>query len=105
MKFALPHHMRVYEREGIRWFAYDPTQVIFNSTDQLLHLQQVEQEFGLTEERLTIALFRINGGKPGLYLANLKDKKYYYCGSSWDDVKATLLNLGIGRTDPMEGEC
>ncbi|MBW4508193.1 MAG: hypothetical protein KME64_17010 [Scytonematopsis contorta HA4267-MV1] len=42
-------------------------------------------------------LFRIKGGKLGHYLVNLAERKYYYCGETWEDVKAKFLDLGIGR--------
>jgi len=35
-------------------------------------------------------------------LANIKDKQYYYCGKNWEDVKAQLIEVGIGRPDPVE---
>ncbi len=50
---------------------------------------------------MVIELFRINGGKSGYYLANIRDKKYYYCIDR-DGVKTKLFELGIGRVDPME---
>jgi hypothetical protein len=42
---------------------------------------------------------RLHGGKSGYYLANLRDKKYHYCGSNWQDVQETLLDLGIGKRE------
>ncbi len=33
----------------------------------------------------------------GYYLVNLAERKYYYCGETWEDVKAKFLDLGIGR--------
>nr|WP_306296913.1 hypothetical protein [Nostoc sp. TCL26-01] len=45
-------------------------------------------------------MFRINGGNAGYYLANLRDKKYYYCGDNWEDVKTKLEELGIGKDEP-----
>lgn len=102
MKFITPYHYRVYEREGTRWFVRDATRVFYNATNQLLDLQNVEQQFGLTVEQVLIDLFRVNGGKSGFYLANLKDRKYYYCGLAWEDVKTTLRTLGIGQADPLE---
>jgi hypothetical protein len=56
----------------------------------------------LTKIKVLVELFRINGGKHGLYLADIRDKKYYYCGLDLEDVKAKLRSLGIGRDDPME---
>jgi len=62
----------------------------------------IEQQFGLTAEQVIIELFRIDAGRQGYYLANLKDQRYYYCGSNIEDVKNTLQSLGIGRADPFE---
>jgi len=47
-------------------------------------------------------LRRINNGKQGYYIANILDKKYYYCGSEWEDVKTKLRELGIGRENPIK---
>ncbi len=57
--------------------------------------------FGITIKEVASELRRINGGKQGFYIADILDKKYYYCGAEWSDVKAKLLELGIGRSDPM----
>ncbi|MBD2776853.1 hypothetical protein [Iningainema tapete] len=62
----------------------------------------IEFMFGTTKKKVAIELFRINGGKPGYYLADLLERKYYYCGSIWEDVRTTLLLLGIGRVDPTK---
>jgi hypothetical protein len=56
--------------------------------------------FGITKNQIVIELFRTGGGKPGYYLANVRDKKYYYCGQDWESVKLTLKELGIGRDEP-----
>ena len=102
MKLITPYHYKVYERSGTRWFARDAAKVFYNATDQPMDLLNVEQQFGLTVEQVIVELFRIKGGKTGFYLANLRDRQYYYCGYSWEDVKATLRKLGIGRADPVE---
>ncbi len=52
-------------------------------------------------KKVAIALFGVNGGKQGYYIANILDKKYYYCGTQWEDVKTKLKELGIGRDDPI----
>ena len=44
----------------------------------------------------------INGGKQGYYIANILDKKYYYCGTEWKDVKTKFRELGIGRDNPIK---
>lgn len=97
-----PFHYQVYHREGAFWFGKNPSRVFYNGTNEPMQLENVAAQFGLTDRQVVIELFRINGGKPGYYLANLKDKKYYYCGHKWSDVKTTLQNLGIGRADPLE---
>jgi hypothetical protein len=102
MKIITPYHYKVYERDGTSWFARDAAKVFYNSTDVPLTLVNTEQEFSLTVEQVIIELFRINGGKSGFYLANLRDRKYYYCGTAWEDVKTTLHSCGIGRADPLE---
>ena len=58
--------------------------------------------FGTSMKKVAIELFRINGGKKGYYIANILDKKYYYCGSEWEDVKNKLKELGIGRENPIK---
>ncbi|MBD2778015.1 hypothetical protein [Iningainema tapete] len=58
--------------------------------------------FGISMKQAANELRQINGGKQGFYIANILDKKYYYCGTEWEDVKAKLKELGIGRLDPME---
>jgi hypothetical protein len=57
----------------------------------------IEFMFGTTKKKVAIELFRINMGKPGYYLADLLERKYYYCGPEWEDVRITLLRLGIGQ--------
>jgi hypothetical protein len=52
--------------------------------------------YGISAERVFIALFRINGGRVGYYLANLRDLAYWYCGPELADVQAKLVDLGIG---------
>ncbi|BDA71394.1 hypothetical protein RIVM261_002900 [Rivularia sp. IAM M-261] len=46
-------------------------------------------------------LRKINNAAPGYYLADIVERKYYYCGTEWEDVKRTLREeLDIGRLDP-----
>jgi len=59
------------------------------------------RDYGITNWQVVLQLFRINGGKAGYYLADVYRKKYYYCGTQWDDVRSQLLKLGIGREHPQ----
>lgn len=101
MKFITPYHYKIYERDRGRWFDREIS-AFYNDTGVPLDLANIEQTFGLTVEQVIIELFRINGGSSGYYLANLRDRKYYYCGKSWEDIKTTIQSLGIGRADPLE---
>lgn len=88
--------------EGASWFGKNLSRVFYNGKNEPMQLENIAAQFGLTDRQVVIELFRINGGKPGYYLANLRDRKYYYCGLEWEDVKATFQGLGIGRADPLE---
>lgn len=57
--------------------------------------------FDTSMEKIAAELRRINNAKQGYYIANILNKKYYYCGTEWEDVKIKLKELGIGRDDPM----
>ena len=97
-----PLHFLVVKRQGVTWyFKFDESEVFYNprncptpkTVDDLFH------RFRLTASNVVTELFRLHGGKSGYYLANLRDKKYHYCGSSWQDVQETLLDLGIGKRE------
>ncbi len=102
MSIVHPFYYQIYRREGTKWFVKEEGSVFYNPTNMPTKLEHVERQFGLNEQQVIIGLFRVNGGKPGYYLANLKDKKYYYCGLAWEDIRTTLQSLGIGRADPVE---
>lgn len=70
-----------------------------------LEVEDQLHRFGLTMGKVAIELFRLNGGRAGYYLANLREKKYYYCGDSLDEVRAVFVMLGIGKADPQESDC
>ncbi|MBD2245227.1 hypothetical protein [Nostoc sp. FACHB-888] len=61
----------------------------------------IEFMFGTTKKKVVVELFRISGGKPGYYLADLRNKEYYYCGTDPENIKVQLRSLGIGRDDPV----
>ena len=98
-----PAYYRVIQRiENIWRFRegqpfYNPNKILSD-----YHSSDIYKSYGTTMKKVAIELFRINGGKAGFYLVNLRDQEYYYCGMSLSDVKLTLQNLGIGRPDPIE---
>lgn len=99
MKIYAPLYLQIYEREGTRWFYHGGTP-FYNPHGISTDLDSTLQRNDLTRIKVLVELFRLNGGKPGYYLANIRDKHYYYCGQEWEDVRCKLRELGIGRDDP-----
>jgi hypothetical protein len=94
-----PLHFQIIQRIGTIWY-FKYGSVFYNRTDKSLPESDRERLFGITKNKIVTELFRINGGKSGYYLANLRDKNYYYCGDDWASVKTKLKELGIGRDEP-----
>jgi hypothetical protein len=97
-----PVYYQIIQRRNNGWaFKHgEPFINLFNVFD--LSPEDEFTAFGTSMKKVAIALFRINGGRQGYYIADIKDKKYYYCGVEWEDVKAKLQELGIGRPNPIE---
>ena len=93
-----PSYFRIFECRYGRWFVKNPEAFVITSTTNHADINLL---YGITEKQIVIELFRINGGKSGYYLTNIRDKKYYYCVDR-NGVKSKLLELGIGRIDPLE---
>lgn len=100
-KIVHPAIFQIIRREGDAWY-FRLGKVFYREPGIYLSAEEREREYGLSKEKIVIELFRINGGKAGYYLANLRDRKYYYCGTNWEDIKVTFQSLGIGRADPLE---
>ncbi|BAZ12981.1 hypothetical protein NIES4071_48150 [Calothrix sp. NIES-4071] len=45
---------------------------------------------GLTMKEVANELRKINNAAPVITSADIVERKYYYCGTEWDDVKRTL---------------
>jgi hypothetical protein len=101
LKLVYPAYYRLVERGGNTWH-FIVGAVFYHTSPHPLDLRNLEAAYGTTKGRVAVELFRINGGKPGFYLANLKDKQYHYCGMTKEDVRVTLYELGIGRPEPDE---
>ena len=100
--FVVPPYIQIYQREGVKWFIYEGGEPFYNPTSTPMDTEHVARQFNMTDEQVVIQLFRINGGKPGFYLANLCNRKYYYCGNESNDIRHTLRSQGIGRPEPTE---
>ena len=96
-----PVYYRIIERRGNGWAFKEGEPFINWFNAPWLSQEDLYAACDTSMKKVAIELFRINGGKQGYYLANILDKKYYYCGTEWSDVKLKLLELGIGRSDPM----
>lgn len=91
-----PEPYQIFIREPLRW-AHLKAKVFYNPNHKKTDLDSILQRFGYTKSSIVCELFKINGGYLGYYVANLRAKKYYYCGTEAIDVKVKLLSLGIGR--------
>lgn len=96
MSIIYPAYFRLAKRDAAGW-QFRRDEIFYTTSIQSLgdRLEKREKDFGLSKEILTIEFCWINGGKEGYYLANLRDRKYYYCGTELKDVKNTLIALGI----------
>jgi hypothetical protein len=96
-----PVYYRLVVRRRDSWY-FTKGDVFVN----LFNIPVLEQKdlfacFSTNMKEVANELKIINGGKEGFYIADIQDKKYYYCGREWEDVKIKLQELGIGRPEPM----
>ncbi|MBN3949398.1 MAG: hypothetical protein HWQ38_24210 [Nostoc sp. NMS7] len=94
-----PSYFRIFECRNGRWFIKNLESFVTTTTT---NHEDIKALYDITEGQIVVELFRINAGKSGYYLANIRDKKYYYCVDR-DGTKNKLLELGIGRVDPQVG--
>lgn len=90
-----PFHFQIYQHSCDGWTGLRTSRVIYNESNSSVPLDRIAEYFGLTDRKVVIELFRQWGGKEGYYLANLRDRNYYYCGLTLEDVKQKLSDLGI----------
>ncbi len=96
-----PVYYRIIERRGNGW-AFKIGEPFINwFNEPIVSVEDLFATFDTSMKKTSIELFRINGGKQGYYIADICDKKYYYCGTEWKDVKIKLQELGISRPDPL----
>lgn len=95
---VLPDYIRIIERKPSGWLfkAMKPF-----STYLKVDINDYELLYGINKQQILVELFRISGGKLGYYIADLRHKQYYYCGVEAEMVKQKLLEIGIGRVDPI----
>ncbi len=96
-----PLHFQIIEKKGKTWY-FEYGEVFYNRTGKPVPETDRETLFGMIKTKITVELFRINCGRDGYYLANLRAKKYYYCGLELKDLNAKFKELGVGREDPVD---
>jgi hypothetical protein len=96
-----PDFFRIVERKPGGWLIKKGTIFYKKLPIATSDLEDTQLCYGISKEQIVVELFRVNGGKLGYYLADLRHKRYYYCGLNQEDVKTMLRKLGIGRNDPV----
>ncbi|MBW4508325.1 MAG: hypothetical protein KME64_17690 [Scytonematopsis contorta HA4267-MV1] len=103
ISIVAPVYYRVVRRESTKWHFiigesfYNPLNLPRLSLDDLF------AAYSTSMCEVARELLKINGGKEGLYLVDLMSKNYYYCGNTTQDVKSKLIELGVGREEPLTG--
>lgn len=99
-KIIHPAYYQIVRRTEDAWY-FRHGKIFYNSSGNSIDTANREKDYGLTKSKIVVELFRINGGRLGYYLVNLREQKYYYCGLTLEDVKIILQQLGIGRSEPQ----
>jgi hypothetical protein len=91
-----PVFIRLVVRLEDRWrfLKGDPFVNLYNCPR--LSLNDLFACFATSLDEVSRELDRINNRQKGFYIANIKDKKYYFCGHNWKDVQSKLFDIGIG---------
>lgn len=97
-----PDYLRIVERKPGGWLIKQGT-LFYKRLPFKIDWQDFELLYGISKQQMSLELFRINGGKAGYYLADLRHQKYYYCGLEFEAVPIMLQQLGIGRNNPNKG--
>jgi hypothetical protein len=99
-RITLPFHYRFFECRSGKWL-FHRASAIYRLNGENCDVDNLEANFGLSRWDVVTQLFRLNGGHDGFYLANLRDREYYYCGLEAEDVPAKIRELGLLVVDPV----
>jgi hypothetical protein len=94
LKIFYPQYIYIVQKTAGEWRFREPSKIIYRGTSEI-DLSHRETHYRLTLKQIIIELFKINGGKLGFYLADMKHEKYYYCGTQLDDVREKLISIGV----------
>lgn len=95
-KIIHPGYYFIFRRKPYSWVCFY-SKVFYNPKGKDTGFEETLTRYGLTKEHVFLELFKINAGKLGYYIANVRNRKYYYCGTEKIDIKVKFLSLGIGR--------
>ena len=99
MRLIYPSYIYIVEKKSSNWYFREPAKIFYRSPDCKLPLGQKSraENYGLSDRKIIIELFRKYLGKLGFYVVNMRDRKYYYCGLTWQDVQEKLWEIGITK--------
>lgn len=89
-RFQLVNHPNAND-----WTFFKPKGLSVEPLSGVDFLTMRERQYGITRAAISLEFRLLTGGKLGLYLANMRDKKYYYCGTEETGVMATLRRIGV----------
>lgn len=97
LNLVYPAYFRIFCRKTHGW-TVQPVSIFYNPKNRNIDPDDLSI-YETTPTKVVVELFRQYGGKLGYYLADLRHKKYYYCGLTDEDIQQTLYSLGIGRQE------
>ncbi len=96
-----PVYYRLVVRRDNTWYFTKGDMFVNLFNAPWLQQEDLFSAFDTSMKKVANELRRINDGKQGYYIADILDKKYYYCGTELESVKIKLKELGIGRDEPF----
>ncbi len=99
MKIIYPDYICIIEKTPNEWRIKQPKKLFWRSPKATIpaYREKREEAYGLTTKDLILPLFKKFLGKLGFYLVNMREREYYYCGLTWQDVQQKLWDIGITR--------
>lgn len=99
MSIIYPNYIYIVEKKASGWAFREPIKIFYRSPDCKVPLkgESRAKAYGLSDAKIIIELFRKYLGKFGFYLVNMRDREYYYCGLTWQDVQEKLWDIGITK--------
>jgi hypothetical protein len=106
MGIIYPDYICIVEKTGSDWRIKQPQKVFWRAEDSNIPKKRENREetYGLNYKEMLLSLFRQYLGKIGFYIVNMRDREYYYCGLTQQNIQEKLFDLGITKRDPMEGK-